>query len=79
MKRTEFSAKDLRERTDEELRSLERQLKETLFKHRLGRATNQLENVSVIKIARRDLARVKTLIRARALGAERGRPETREA
>lgn len=79
MKRTEFSPKDLRERTDEELKGFERQLKESLFKHRLGRATNQLENVSVIKTTRRDLARVKTFIRARALGAEPARPETREA
>ncbi len=78
MKRTEFSTKELRDRTDEELENLERQLKETLYKHRLGRATNQLENVSVIKTARRDLARVKTLIRARTLGAEPARPGTRE-
>ena len=79
MKRTEFSSKELRERTDEELRSLERQIKETMFKHRLGRATNQLENVSVIKTARRDLARIMPLIRARELGAEPARPQTREA
>ena len=79
MKRTEFSSTELRERTDEELKSLERQLHEKLFKQRLGRATNQLENVAEIKTTRRDLARVKTLIRARALGHEVGKPGTREA
>lgn len=79
MKRTEFSSADLRERTDEELKGLERQIYETLFKQRLGRATNQLEDVSKVRTARRDLARIKTLIRARTLGIELGKPETREA
>jgi large subunit ribosomal protein L29 len=79
MKRTEYSSTELRERTDEELKSLERQLFEKLFKQRLGRATNQLENVAEIKTTRRDLARVKTLLRARETGREQAKPGTREA
>jgi large subunit ribosomal protein L29 len=78
MKRTEFSSTDLRERTDAELTSLERQLHEELFKLRLGRATNQLENVAKIKTTRRDLARVKTIMRARELGKEPSKPDARE-
>ena len=79
MKRTEFSSTELRERTDAELVSLERQLRTDLFKLRLGRATNQLENVAKVKTTKRDLARVKTLIRARAMGLEVSMPATREA
>lgn len=79
MKRTEFSTQELRERTDAELRSAERQLNEDLFKLRLERATNQLENVSKLKTAKRDLARVKTVIRARDKGLEESKPDYREA
>jgi large subunit ribosomal protein L29 len=70
MKRTEYSTKDLRERTDDELKGMVRTLREDLFKHRLGRATNQLEDVSKIKRTKRDLARVLTIQQLRALGQE---------
>ncbi len=79
MKRTEFSSTELRERTDQELQGLERRLQEELFKLRMGRATNQLENVAKVKTTRRDLARVKTILQARSLGNEPAKPETREA
>ena len=70
MKRTEYSTKDLRERSDEELKGMVRTIREDLFKFRLGRATNQLEDVSKIKRARRDLARVLTIQQLRAVGKE---------
>ena len=79
MKRTEFSTQELRERTDAELVSAERQLNEDLFKLRLERATNQLENVAKLKAAKRDLARVKTIIHARVKGFEESKPDYREA
>ena len=49
---------------------LERQLTSNLFRHRLGR----LENMSVLKRARRDIARVQTAITAResATSMQRG-------
>lgn len=78
MKRTEYSAQELRERTDKELRSVERQINDDLFKLRLERATNQLENVAKVKTAKRDLARVKTLITARSKGIEPSKPDYRE-
>lgn len=70
MKRTEYSTKDLRERTDDELKGMVRTLREDLFKLRLGRATNQLEDVSKIKRTKRDLARVLTIQQLRAVGKE---------
>jgi large subunit ribosomal protein L29 len=72
MKRTEYSTQDLRERTDE-LLGMVRTLRADLFKLRLGRATNQLENVSKIQQAKRDLARVMTIQTARRKGLEPAR------
>lgn len=79
MKHTEYAAKELRERTDKELLGAERQLREDLFNLRLQRATNQLEDVSKVRRVRRDLARVKTILRARELGIEAAKPDAREA
>jgi large subunit ribosomal protein L29 len=79
MKRTVYSASDLRERTDQELKGMEKTLRQDLFKLRMGRATNQLENVSKLSKARRDLARVLTILKARADGLEPTKQDTREA
>lgn len=79
MKHTEYSPQQLRERTDQELLGVERQIREDLFQLRLQRSTNQLEDVSKVRRSRRDLARVKTILRARGLGIEAAKPETREA
>lgn len=79
MRRTEYSPQELRERTDQELLGVERQIRGDLFKFRLQRSTNQLEDVSKVRRSRRDLARVKTILRARGLGLEAAKPATREA
>jgi len=62
-------AKDLRGNDPTELRSTLRKLEEDLFKNRLKKNTNQLENTMVIRKARRDIARVNTVLteRLRAL------------
>jgi large subunit ribosomal protein L29 len=64
-------AKDLRGNDPAELRSTVRKLEEDLFKHRLKKNTNQLENTMLIRNTRRDIARVNTVLaeRARAGGA----------
>jgi ribosomal protein L29 len=41
-------------------------LEEDLFKNRLKQMTNQLENTMVIRHARRDIARIKTVLSAKA-------------
>ena len=61
---------EIRERDNDALRHLERELVENLFALRLQKHTGQLENVAKITSTRRDLARVKTVMRARALGHE---------
>ena len=63
-------AKDLRGNDPEELRRTVRKLEEDLFKHRLKKNTNQLENTMLIRNTRRDIARVNTVLaeRTRAAG-----------
>ena len=63
-------AKDLRGNDPEELRRTVRKLEEDLFKNRLKKNTNQLENTMLIRHARRDIARVNTVL------AERLREQT---
>ncbi len=59
--------KELTELTVQELREQERQLVEERYNLRFQKVTGQLENPGRIKVARRQLARIKTLIRAREL------------
>ena len=64
-------AKDLRGNDPDELRRTVRKMEEDLFKHRLKQNTNQLENTMLIRNARRDIARVNTVLaeQLRAQGA----------
>jgi large subunit ribosomal protein L29 len=59
----------LREMTEQELASQEKELKTELFNLRFQLATGQLGNPIRIKECKRDIARVKTLIRERELKA----------
>jgi large subunit ribosomal protein L29 len=68
---------ELREQTVEELRSRERELAEQLFALRLQKVTGQVENPAKIRAARRNLARVLTILRQKA-GATAGRPADRK-
>jgi large subunit ribosomal protein L29 len=67
-----LEAKDLRGNDPDELRRTARKLEEDLFKNRLKKTTSQLENTMLIRSARRDIARVKTVLaeleRAQAAG-----------
>jgi large subunit ribosomal protein L29 len=54
-------AKDIRELSDQELDSKESELRESIFRFRLRRGTNQLESSAALRSAKRDLARVKTV------------------
>ncbi len=61
---------EIRERSDNELQTLSRQLQEDLYKLRVQKATNQLENTNAIGRTKKDLARVLTVIEARQRGVE---------
>ena len=56
----------LRDLSVEDLRARERQLDEEVFRLRIQKATASLEQTSKVKAARRDLARVKTILRQKA-------------
>ncbi|MGH3054476.1 MAG: 50S ribosomal protein L29 [Gaiellaceae bacterium] len=60
----------LRDATDDELAVKERELTESLFFLRLRHGTNQLESPAKLKQTRREIARVKTIRRARELAAK---------
>jgi large subunit ribosomal protein L29 len=60
-----LQAKDLRGNDPAELRSTMRKLEEDLFKNRLKKTTNQLENTALLRNARRDIARVQTVLNER--------------
>lgn len=58
---------DVRDKSTVELNSELAELKEELFKLRFAHATNQLDNPMKLKGVRRDIARVKTVLREREL------------
>ena len=58
-----MKAAQLREQTVDELREKERELAEQLFALRLQQVTGQIENPAKLRLVRRDLARVLTVLR----------------
>ena len=63
--------KEMRDMTDEELQQKQQQLRQELFNLRFQLATGRIENVMRIKQTRRDIARMKTVLRENALAASR--------
>ncbi len=63
-----MNAKELRELSDEELRSREQELREELFNLRFQHATRQLDNTARIPEVKREIARVLTVLGERQPG-----------
>jgi len=61
-----MKAKDLRARSTSELTELCGTLKKDLFSSRMKNFTSQLEDTSKLGKARREIARVETILRERA-------------
>ena len=59
------AADDIRELKDDEIREQLTQKQEELFRLRFRSATQQLENPALIKSLRRDVARMRTILRER--------------
>ena len=57
-----MKASDFRDLTPEELKSRERDLREEVFNLRFRLATGQLENTAKIMMAKKDLARLLTVL-----------------
>ena len=62
-----MKAKELREQTAEELKIKESELYDQLFRLRFQAATAQLEKPAKIRQVRRDLARIKTVLRQKEI------------
>jgi large subunit ribosomal protein L29 len=60
----------LREKSDSELIEQERELREELFNLRFQHSTGQLENTMATVRVKKDIARVKTVLRERVVGGE---------
>ena len=67
-----MSAKELRDKTPDQLREELVSLKKEAFNLRFQQATGQMESTARMRTVRRDVARVKTILneKARAAGAE---------
>jgi large subunit ribosomal protein L29 len=63
-----MKADELRNKTMNELQDLLSQQKKNLFNLRFQLAAHQLTNVSKIKMVKRDIARIKTVIKEKELG-----------
>ncbi len=62
------AASELREQSDEELVSRLREAKAERFNLRVQAATGQLDNHGRLKVIRKDIARIYTIMRERELG-----------
>ena len=67
-----MKAAQLRDMSDDELRTKARELADEIFHLKLRRTTGQLANPMKRREARRDLARVNTILTARV--AQKGQP-----
>jgi large subunit ribosomal protein L29 len=64
-----MKARELRDRTTEHLKELEKQLLGEVFQARFKNFTNRLNDTATIRKTRRDLARVKTILTQRLVAA----------
>lgn len=67
-----MKAAELRDKTPEELREELAKLKKESFNLRFQQATGQLENTAAFRKARRDAARVRTVLNQKAAAAATG-------
>jgi len=63
----------LRQMADAELETHERELAEQIFRLRFQHATGQAESLKKLRVVKKDLARVKTLRRERAMKVKDGK------
>lgn len=66
-----MKARDLHEMTNDELRQRLRERREALFAFRMQAATGTVDNVRSARNARRDIARILTILRERERAAAR--------
>lgn len=60
-----MKASELREMSEEELENKEKELKDQLFKLKIQHSLGQLDNPMKMKLIKRDIARIKTILNER--------------
>ena len=60
-----MKASEIKDKSLEELKELETELEDTLFRAKFKNSANQLKNTAEIKTLRKDIARVKTVLRSK--------------
>jgi large subunit ribosomal protein L29 len=65
-----MKSKDLRERSTEDLGQLVAQLSTDLFQYRMKNFTNRLDDTSLVRKTRVDIARVRTILAEREQAAK---------
>jgi len=65
-----MKAKDLRDRSTEDLHQLAKQLGTDLFQYRMKNFTNRLDDTSLVRKAKLDIARVNTILAQREQAAK---------
>ncbi|KPK94285.1 MAG: 50S ribosomal protein L29 [Deltaproteobacteria bacterium SM23_61] len=68
-----MKAQELKEMSEAELRQKEKEVTEELFNLKFQHATGQLENTERLPQVRRDLARVKTVLRQKEIAAAKSK------
>ncbi len=63
-----MKASELRELSEEELENKEKELKDQLFKLKIQHSLGQLDNPMKMKLIKRDIARIKTILNERRKG-----------
>lgn len=63
-----MKARELRDLSEEELRTKEEEIKDQLFKLKFQHALGQLENAMKLKNLKRDIAKIKTILREKSEG-----------
>ena len=70
MSKVGTSLEHLRDQPDEDLREALTRTRDELFRLHLGAHTNQVTSSASLQTKRRDIARIMTVLRGRALGIE---------
>ena len=68
-----MKARELKEMSEAELRQKDKEITEELFNLKFQHATGQLENTARLPQVRKDLARVKTLLREKEIAAAKSK------
>jgi len=64
-------AQEIRDKSNEELQQMLQERQESLMRFRFNLVTGREENVRAARNARKDIARIKTILRERELGIQR--------